>query len=150
LTKKSPATAEFKREELNQIRQHVQSLHGLYKQAVQQAIHNKPESPQKKAKQDRQHRKDKKQKQDIAHEFSQPLDNILLFSRKTVMELKASYAYFLNPRFAFEVAFQTLTCLKSDSMPGGTVASTREDDQSKTTSGAAKKVSKLHAQAQVL
>ncbi|ESK88426.1 hypothetical protein Moror_14748 [Moniliophthora roreri MCA 2997] len=145
LTKKSPAMAKFKREELNQILQHVESAYHLHKQAVQQAIQSKASNePESQAKQNRQRWNDKKQKRDVAYKFSRPLEDIFLFNKKTIMELKASYAYSLSPRFAFETAFQTLTCLKNDSMPGGTVPSTREDDQSKTTSEAAKKVSKLH------
>ncbi|KAK7043739.1 hypothetical protein VNI00_008351 [Paramarasmius palmivorus] len=139
-TSKIPGVREAVANELYRIQEQVRAELDRYKEVSREAARDKnnnskgPETPQKiqKAKKLR----NKKRKQDVARRYHQPLDGIECLN---VDEVKAAYAYHQNPRFAFDVAFQTLTCLKARSMPGGLVASTRRFDEMRALSSAGKK-----------
>lgn len=69
----------------------------------------------------------------VAQKFAETIESVKFIRRAEVEKIKASYAYVVNPRFAFTVAFQTLCTVKAEA--SGSIAPTiRIFDESRTSS----------------
>lgn len=70
----------------------------------------------------KQHKEQKRTAQQAKHDFvarfaKEPLEECRLLRKLSVLDqVKASYAYSLNPTFAYNVAWQTLCKIKADSL----------------------------------
>ena len=113
-------------EQLGLVRKHVEKAQEAYKKASGKS---KERSPQKKPKR-RQDQKDPMA--NASRMFAEEVENVNLIPN--IKEVKASYAYHLAPKFAFEMAFQDLCLIKARASPGGIAPSTRNFDEAKTVS----------------
>ncbi|RDB19363.1 putative RNA-dependent RNA polymerase SHL2 [Hypsizygus marmoreus] len=117
--------------EMSKIRKHVEKAKDAFVEAaaMKRGIQDDPFSPTKK-------KKVKKQRDQndpmllAAHLYSQDIKDVFLF--QNVSDIKASYAYHLNPNFAFSVAFRDLCLIKAHAAPGGVAPSIRSFDEAKS------------------
>ncbi|KAF8079235.1 RNA dependent RNA polymerase-domain-containing protein [Lyophyllum atratum] len=118
--------------ELELIRAPVKEARILYGRAMRRFREAKEkaewETPRKKSKKTRQREPDPFLQ--ASQVFDREVQDVMLL--QNVRELKASYAYELDPAFAFAVAFRDLCDLKARATPGGHAPTIRSFDQAKT------------------
>jgi hypothetical protein len=122
LTKKKDFT-----DELTLIRQHVNTAKKTYDTAMSRRD-RQPSPKSKKGLRIKSDQEDPTLK--AAREYADPIENILFI--RNVEEVKASYAYIIQPNFAFSVAFNELCLIKVRASAEGFAPSLRIFDEGKS------------------